>query len=198
MWFYLHTIPESFSCWNKKLSHNTVNFLYSGHCRDLELVSSLARLIRNSESLCQTNVCNIFFAGDLAAVRIIGVSARRELTVVWTRIWYGTLNLRDRRRAASLCYKNGADQPLFLGVHPVWFSCWRKSYPAYCEHRLSCSLYDIYTVSHYPVWKVVSNRWKTTQRSNAKIQPTFCTLRECSYGNMNLSVRNYETWKTNN
>ena len=37
-------------------------------------MSSLARLIRNGESLCQTNVCNIFFAGDLAAVRIIGVS----------------------------------------------------------------------------------------------------------------------------
>ena len=115
-------------------------------------------------------------------------------------IWY-PVHLRDRRGAASLCYKNGADQPPFLGVHPVWFSCRSKSYGMYCEHRLSCSLYDIYAVSHYSVWKVVSNRWKTTQRSNAKIQPTFYTLSECSYGNMNLSVRNYETknrpWKTN-
>ena len=45
---------------------------YSGHCRDLKLVSSLAR-VRNSESLFQSIICN-FFTGDLAAVRIIGVS----------------------------------------------------------------------------------------------------------------------------
>ena len=59
----------------------TVNSLYSGHCRDLQLVSSLAR-VRSSGSLFQSNVCNLFFAGDLAAVRIIEVSARRELTVL--------------------------------------------------------------------------------------------------------------------
>ena len=40
----------------------TVNFLYSGHCRDLELVSSLAR-VRNSGSLSQSNVCNLVFPG---------------------------------------------------------------------------------------------------------------------------------------
>ena len=40
----------------------TVNFLYSGHCRDLELVSSLAR-VRNSGSLFQSNVCNLVFPG---------------------------------------------------------------------------------------------------------------------------------------
>ena len=55
-------------------SKNTVNSLYSGHCRDLELVSSLAR-VRKSGTLFQSNVCNLFFAGDLAAVRIIWVSA---------------------------------------------------------------------------------------------------------------------------
>ena len=41
----------------------------------------------------------------------------------------------------------------------------------------------------------------TTHRSNAKIQPTFYSLRECSYGNMNMPVKHYETknrpWKTN-
>ena len=41
---------------------NTVNSLYSGHCRDLKLVSSLAR-VRNSGSLFQSNVCNLFFPG---------------------------------------------------------------------------------------------------------------------------------------
>ena len=51
---------------------NTVNFLYSGHCRDLKLVSSVAR-VRNSGSLFQSNVCN-FFARNLSAVRIIGES----------------------------------------------------------------------------------------------------------------------------
>ena len=41
---------------------NTVNFLYSGHCRDLKLVSSVAR-VRNSGSLFQSNVCNFFLPG---------------------------------------------------------------------------------------------------------------------------------------
>ena len=44
-------------------------------------MSSLAR-VRNSGSLFQSIICN-FFTGDLAAVRIIGVTARRKLTVVW-------------------------------------------------------------------------------------------------------------------
>ena len=114
-------------CWNEKLSHNTVNFLYSGHFRDLELVSSFARVHFSQTSViyfCRGFSCCPYYRG----VRYSGVSVRRELTVVWTRIWYGTLHLRDRRRAASLCYQNGADQPPFLGVHQVWFSCWSKSY----------------------------------------------------------------------
>ena len=40
----------------------TVNSLYCGHCGDLELVSSLAR-VRNSEGLFQSNVCNLFLPG---------------------------------------------------------------------------------------------------------------------------------------
>ena len=40
----------------------TVNSLYSGHCRDLKLVSSVAR-VRNSGSLFQSNVCNSFLPG---------------------------------------------------------------------------------------------------------------------------------------
>ena len=40
----------------------TVNSLYSGHCRDLELVSSLAS-VRNSGSLFQSNICNLFLPG---------------------------------------------------------------------------------------------------------------------------------------
>ena len=35
---------------------STVTSLYSGHCKELELVSSLAR-VRNSGSLFQSNVC---------------------------------------------------------------------------------------------------------------------------------------------
>ena len=58
---------------NLKVAYqNTVNSLYCRHCGDVESVSSLAR-VRDSGSLFQSNVCNIF-AGDLAAVRIIGVS----------------------------------------------------------------------------------------------------------------------------
>ena len=40
----------------------SVNCLYSGHCRDLELMSSLAR-VRNSGNLFQSNICNLFFPG---------------------------------------------------------------------------------------------------------------------------------------
>ena len=39
-----------------------VNSLYSGHCRDLKLVSFVAR-VRNSGSLFQSNVCNLFLPG---------------------------------------------------------------------------------------------------------------------------------------
>ena len=59
----------------------TVNSRYSGHPRDRDLVYVIVR-VHNSGSLFQSNVCNITFAGDLAAVRNSGVSARRELTVV--------------------------------------------------------------------------------------------------------------------
>ena len=37
---------------------STVNFLYSGHCRDLELLSSLAR-VRYSGTLFRSNICKI-------------------------------------------------------------------------------------------------------------------------------------------
>ena len=51
-----------------------VTSLYSGHCRDLKLVSLLAR-VRNSGSLFQSNVyiLQFIFAWDLAVVRITGV-----------------------------------------------------------------------------------------------------------------------------
>ena len=51
---------------------HTVKSPYKGHCGDLELLSSLAR-VRNSGSLFQPNICT-FFAWGLAAVRIIVVS----------------------------------------------------------------------------------------------------------------------------
>ena len=59
--------------------HIDTNCLYSGHCRDLEFVSSLTR-VRNSGVFLlllfffsQTSVF-FFLANDLVAVRIIGVS----------------------------------------------------------------------------------------------------------------------------
>lgn len=51
----------------------TVNSLYCGQCSDLKLMSSLAR-VRSSESLSQSNVCTLFLRGDLATLRIVGVS----------------------------------------------------------------------------------------------------------------------------
>ena len=44
------------------LKANTVNSLHSGHCRDLQSVSSLAR-VRNSGSLFQSSFCNLFLSG---------------------------------------------------------------------------------------------------------------------------------------
>ena len=43
---------------------DTVNSLYSRPCGDLELVSSLAG-VRDSDSLFQSNVCNLFLPGIL-------------------------------------------------------------------------------------------------------------------------------------
>ena len=42
----------------------TVNSLYSGHCRDLELVSSLAR-VRNRGRLFQSNICKLLFLSGM-------------------------------------------------------------------------------------------------------------------------------------
>ena len=44
------------------LNANTVNSLYSRHCRDLELASSWAR-VRNGGSLFQWSFCNLFLPG---------------------------------------------------------------------------------------------------------------------------------------
>ena len=46
----------------KKDSGNTVNSLYSRHCGDLELVSSLARA-HSSGRLFQSNICKLFLPG---------------------------------------------------------------------------------------------------------------------------------------
>ena len=77
---------------------NTVNSLYSGQYRDLDLVSLSARA-RNSESLFQSILCN-FFTGDLAAflfyrgVHNSEVSSRRKLTVTADGVvWNCTMGL---------------------------------------------------------------------------------------------------------
>ena len=63
----------------------TVNSLYSGHYRDLKLVSSLARA-RNSGSKFQSNVCLGFSCCPFyRSVRCRELSARRELTAVYGR-----------------------------------------------------------------------------------------------------------------
>lgn len=68
--------------------HKTVNSLYSGPCRDLKLVFSLARVC-NSGSLFQSNICNVclFLPRILiAAVLITEVSVIGEsfLTSLFT------------------------------------------------------------------------------------------------------------------
>ena len=69
LWRKNQAVSETgFNC---QLTKIKINSLYSGHCWDLELVSSLAG-VRNCGSLFQSNIS--FFAGELAAVRIIGVS----------------------------------------------------------------------------------------------------------------------------
>ena len=69
--FSYRCFAHSCDCWDYRiykrkhyedLNTNTVNSLYSGHCRDLELVSSLAR-VRNSGSSFQSNACNLFLPG---------------------------------------------------------------------------------------------------------------------------------------
>ena len=77
---------------------NTVNSLYGGQCRDLELVSLLAR-VRNSESLFQSILCNFFYRRFTCCpyyrgVHNSGVSARRQLTVTADGVvWNCTMGL---------------------------------------------------------------------------------------------------------
>ena len=73
-------MPPSSPNRQKSCQNHSQPALYSGHCRDLKLVSSLAT-VRNSGSLLKSNFCNLFLLGNLAAVCIIGVFARRELTI---------------------------------------------------------------------------------------------------------------------
>ena len=76
-------VPPSSSNRQKSCQNYSQLALYSEHCRDLKLVSSLAT-VRNSGSLFKSNFCNLFLPGNLAALCIIGVFARRELTVpIW-------------------------------------------------------------------------------------------------------------------
>ena len=70
LWFALFSHPplpfyQPWGC--------TVNSPYSDYCRDLQLMSSLARVC-NGGSLYHLNICHLIFAWDLAAIRIIGVS----------------------------------------------------------------------------------------------------------------------------
>ena len=60
--FFCGVIHFYFSIHIRQWLVYTVNSLYSGHCRDLKLVSSVAR-VRNSGSLFQSNVCNSFLPG---------------------------------------------------------------------------------------------------------------------------------------
>ena len=59
---FIRHFKNSLIIHKEKTKGITVNSLYSGHCRDLEVVSSLVR-VRNSGSLFQSNVCNLFLAG---------------------------------------------------------------------------------------------------------------------------------------
>lgn len=81
---------------------NTVNsFCSCGPRRDLELVSSVGR-VRNSRSLFQSNICNIFFLGlkkscpCYRGVCYSRASTRRELTV-WLCLHKCSLLTSDRK-----------------------------------------------------------------------------------------------------
>ena len=58
--------------------YSTVNSHYSGHCRDITLVSTLAR-VRDSQSLILSNLCNLFLLG-IQPLSVLGEQG--ELTVI--------------------------------------------------------------------------------------------------------------------
>ena len=84
MYFY-------YLCFNNHAytSLNTVNPLYSGHCRDLELVSSLVSVCNKGRFISVKHLLSVF-TWDLATnccsyywdVCYSKVSSRRELTVI--------------------------------------------------------------------------------------------------------------------
>ena len=63
---------------------STVNSLCSRHCMDLELVSSLSRVL-NSGTLFQSNVCNLSFPG-IQLLSVLSGCSQGELTVLYFTI----------------------------------------------------------------------------------------------------------------
>ena len=66
-------------------NHTTVNSLYRGHCRDLKLVSSVAR-VRNGGSLFQSNVCNLFLPGIYLLSVLSGCPLQRAVRKARSRV----------------------------------------------------------------------------------------------------------------
>ena len=66
------------------------------------------------------------------------VTLHQSVAQNWSDMWLST-DVRDRRGAASLRYRNHAQITAVMcegKPYPVWFSCRRKSYPLLCKHGL--------------------------------------------------------------
>ena len=91
---------------------------------------------------------SVLFSAVLAPTDSLPVTVR---TLVHTApkcgtepIPYVTPQFRDRRGAASLCYRNCAEITVLMceqKPYQVWFSCRRKSCPVKLEHSLTSSCY---------------------------------------------------------
>ena len=81
-YFWSLGIAQSFKLqkWFFFFKESTVNSLYSGHCQDLELLSSLSR-VHNSGTLFQSNICNLSFPG-ICFIMVSTRQFRRKTTSI--------------------------------------------------------------------------------------------------------------------
>ena len=84
-----------------------------------------------------------FYMWTEALSSMVFVHAQKLSGIAWTAIQYVTLYFADRRGAASLRDRNGAEIIVFdckKKLYPVWISCRGKNHPILCEYSLKSGL----------------------------------------------------------
>ena len=83
--------------------------------------------------------------------------------IVWTPIRYVTLHFKRSARCSFARYRNRAEISVLIceqKPYPLWFLCWRKSYPVLCKHSLRLSDGRQNTPQHLENRPVIPDGWR--------------------------------------